>query len=151
MCIKKILLEVFMVRYLFLVIGGLFLFSGCYVKQNVSPVDSVKTKDICIIKNISDDHDIVGAYTRALQSKGYKVAVKHSTESTNVCPLSTTFHAIWGFNRGVYLSFLRLSVYQDGKAIGEALYDVQGGWASEISKRKKAEDTVIELVNRLYP
>ncbi|MDR3346149.1 MAG: hypothetical protein LBS73_03145 [Campylobacteraceae bacterium] len=140
-----------MVRYLFLIVGGMLLFSGCYVKQNVSPVDSVKTKDICIIKNIYDDHDIVGAYTRALQSKGYKVTVKQSTESNNVCPLTTSFNVHWGFSRGVYLSLLHLYVYQNGKSVGEALYDVQGGWASEISKRKKAEDTVIELVNRLYP
>jgi hypothetical protein len=30
-----------------------------------------------------------------------------------------------------------LEVYQNGKAAGEAVYDVKSGWASKISKYKK--------------
>jgi hypothetical protein len=141
-----------MKKYIFIMcIGGLFLFSGCYVKQNIEPVESVAKKDICIIKDIHDEHDIAGAYTRALQAKGYNVTIKKSTDPISVCPLTTNYYVSWGFDKAVYLSYLHLIVYQNGKAEGEALYDVKGGWASKISKYTKAEDTVADLVSKLYP
>jgi hypothetical protein len=138
-------------KYLLLVFSSLLLFSGCYVKQNVEPVVSVAKKEVCIIRSIYDEHDIAGAYTKALQAKGYKVTLKKSVDKINVCPLTTTYSVNWGFDNAVYLSYLHLVVYQNGNKAGEALYDVKSGWASKVSKYKKAEETVTNLVNQLYP
>ncbi|MDR1460272.1 MAG: hypothetical protein LBI78_01315 [Campylobacteraceae bacterium] len=75
---------------------------------------------------------------------------KLSCGNYNVYSLTTTYLVSWGFDNAVYLSYLHLVVYQNGKRAGEALYDVKGGWASKISKYTKAKETVVNLVSQLY-
>jgi len=133
-----------------LIVISLF-FSACSIKQEVNPVvTNVTEKKVCIIENKAVKKGFLVAYKEALEAKKYIVEVLDDNASLNSCKLSSDYIARWSWDIGVYMSFAKIKVYDDGKIVGTAEYDSRRAFRP-VSKFIDAETKVKELVEKLFP
>jgi capsid portal protein len=130
--------------------------SGCSIRQEISPIKAIGTKQVCIIENptIVEDPAVkqgfLDAYESALIAKGYSVKRLAASASTDGCAVTTTYKAGWEWDLSLYMAYAEIDVYSNGKSIGHAVYDSRTGDAN-LAKFINAEKKVAELVNGLYP
>jgi hypothetical protein len=133
-----------------MIVIGLF-FSACSIKQEVNPVvTNVAEKKVCILENKAVKKGFLVAYKEALEEKKYKVEILDENASINSCKLSSEYTARWSWDIGVYMSFAKIKVYDDGKVVGSAEYDSRRAF-SPVRKFINAETKVKELVGELFP
>jgi hypothetical protein len=128
----------------------MFVMSGCFIKQNIKPIASVETKEVCITENPRVKGDFLSAYRQALADKGYQTIVKTERDTTAECGLVSTYTANWNWDFAVYLVYANIKVTKDGALQGEATYNARRA-GGRFDKFIKAENKIRELVNQLYP
>jgi len=87
-------------------------------------------------------------YRAALQEKGFTVKQLPPASNPSDCHLSTQYIAQWKWNLTIYMSYVEIKVYEDGRMIGKALYDAR---IAGLDKYINAEDKIREMVNELFP
>jgi hypothetical protein len=110
----------------------------------VSPVAKFEGKEVCIIENPRVRKGFLEAYRNALANKGYEVRLLPASAQLSACLITSQYMALWGFD--TFASYLRLAdikVYNKSNPAGRAVY--RGNLFIN------AEETVQELVNRLFP
>ncbi len=123
---------------------------GCAIHQTVTPVEKLDSKEVCLIENTSVKPGFVGAYRRALETKGYAVRLLPATASINECSITSTYSATWRWDLALYMAYAEIKVYREGRTIGAAKYDSQRGGAN-MGKFIDADKKITELVNQLFP
>ncbi|KXU36297.1 hypothetical protein AXE65_05265 [Ventosimonas gracilis] len=132
-------------------IAGFFALSGC-VSQTIDPVKINPTSppEICMIENATKKvrQGFTDTYRAALQEKGFTVKQLPPASNPSDCHLSTQYIAQWKWNLTIYMSYVEIKVYEDGRMIGKALYDAR---IAGLDKYINAEDKIREMVNELFP
>jgi hypothetical protein len=124
--------------------------SGCAIRQSVTPVGLFEGKQVCIVDNPKVRRGFLEAFKQALVDKGYEVRVLDTSSPLNSCSITATYTANWQWDVAVYMAYAAISVFHNGKTVGEAIYDTRGGDAN-MGKFIKAEEKVRELVKQLFP
>jgi len=91
-----------------------------------------------------------GTYRAALQEKGFTVKQLPPASNPSDCHLSTQYMARWKWDLALYMSYAEITVYEDGRPAGKALYDARKAGLA-LTKFISAEDKIRELVNALFP
>ena len=126
------------------------MFSGCAIRQTVSPIDKFEGAQVCIVQNPKVKEGFLVAFKQVLIDKGYEVRVLEPSSSLDTCPITSTYTANWHWDMSVYMVYAAIKVYKNAKTAGEAIYDSRGGGAN-MGKFINAEEKVRELVNQLFP
>jgi hypothetical protein len=123
--------------------------AACSATQEVAPLASVESREVCIVENGAVRPDFLNAYRSNLAELGYQVQIYFSERAArSACAMVSTYDAEWAFERfstsSVYMSEAEIRVYQDGQLAGSAVYD---------SPRRSAdaEPKIRELVQELFP
>jgi len=136
------------------ILGMVFLsifFTGCSIKQEVKSIDSLDSKEVCIIKNDKVRDTFLEVYRNTLENKNYKVIVKEKNSNDDqVCSIKSTYIANWRWDLAMYMAYAKISVFQNDKLVGEALYDSLSGGAN-MGKFINADNKIKELIEELYP
>ena len=128
----------------------LFVLFGCSIRQEIRPVSNIKTEEICIIEAPAVRAGFIKIYKEILQKMGYSYKIVSSNSSFNVCKVTSTYYALWSWDLALYMSFAEIKVYNDGRLVGEAIYDSRGGGLNP-NKFIKGENKIRELVMELFP
>jgi hypothetical protein len=133
-----------------IICSGLIL-SGCtlYVPpkaiQNVTPVEPLGSKEICIVENPKVKPHFLEVYQQVMENKGYTITILEPNETAISCPITSTYIARWGFNGfAAFLKHVTIYVFKDGYLKGEVYYDNQGNFVN-------GEEKLTELLNQLFP
>ncbi len=130
---------------------AVILLQGCSIKQNITPVTEMKSKQVCVIENPAVNREgFLEAYRTSLTQKGYGFKLLAADASTTACPVVSTYTANWQWDLALYMSYAEIKVYSNGKQAGEAVYDSRAG-SGNMSKFIKGKEKVNELVNKLFP
>ena len=132
-----------------LVLIGL-LVSGCTISQRIEPVPPLSTAEICIIENPDVREGFIETYRRVLESKNFQIKMLPKTATPRDCRQASTYTANWRWDLLLYLAFVDINVFADGKSVGRAIYDSLGG-SGNMSKFINAEKKITELVDQLFP
>jgi len=124
--------------------------AGCAINQSVEPNTSVVSGEICIIENPDVRARFLEVYQRELEQKGYKTRVIPATATLFDCPQVSRYTANWRWDVALYLAFADISVYEDGKRVGHAVYDSLQG-SMNLGKFVHGESKIVELVDQLFP
>jgi hypothetical protein len=138
-----------MIQQSLLLSVGLLL-AGCSIHQNVTAVPKLTNNELCIIQNPDVRESFLDAYQRALEGKNLKTRVLPQTATPRDCPQASTYTANWRWDLALYLAFVDINIFQDGKSVGRAVYDSLGG-GGNLSKFIDAEKKINELVDLLFP
>lgn len=130
----------------------LLLVVGCSIVQEIKPVSpaDLAARTICVVQNTSVRKEFLEAYKQALEQKGFVVTLLEPNAGITQCPLTTTYTANWRWDLALYLAYARMTVFRDGKQVGQATYDALLG-GGRLDKFIKADEKVRELVNQLFP
>lgn len=129
---------------------GAAVLSGCAIHQNVRPVERLEAKQVCIVENSAVRAGFYESYKRALVAKGYEVRQLPADASLIECRITSTYTANWRWDLALYLAFVEIKVYDNGKPVGEAKYDSTHG-GGNMNKFIDADKKINELVNQLFP
>ncbi len=138
------------VKFTTIFIASIVLFTGCSIKQEVDPVTTIKKKEICIINNPPVRQGFLATYRKVLTNKGYKVKIIAANSPLDTCKNVSTYMGRWSWDVGIYMSYAKIEVFQNGQRIGNVLYDSRSGSAN-MSKFVNGNDKITELVNQLFP
>lgn len=136
-------------KQLLLLIIGLFVM-GCTIHQKVDPVPKLAEAEICIVQNPDVRESFLETYQRALEGKNFKTRILPHTATPKECRQASTYTANWRWDLALYLAFVDINVFADGKSVGRAIYDSLGG-GGNLSKFIDAEKKIYELVDQLFP
>jgi hypothetical protein len=89
-------------------------------------------------------------YTAQLRSKGFQTRELPPGSPPANCALSTTYIGTWSWDLALYMSFADIQVFENGRRIGQALYDSTSGGA-RMGKFIDAQRKIIEMTNQLFP
>lgn len=126
--------------------------SGCSIKQTVTPVafSGVQATEICMIPAEGLRAGFNSTYTAQLRNKGFQTReLPPGTPPAN-CALSTTYIGQWSWDMALYMSYADIQVFENGRQIGQALYDSTSGGA-RMGKFIDAQTKIIEMTNQLFP
>ncbi|MBJ2216528.1 hypothetical protein HU730_022460 [Pseudomonas sp. SWRI22] len=126
--------------------------TGCSITQTVTPVpaSTVHSPEICMIPAAGLREGFNTTYTAQLRSKGFQTReLPPGTPPAN-CALSTTYIGTWSWDMALYMSFADIQVFENGRRIGQALYDSTSGGA-RMGKFIDAQSKIIEMTNQLFP
>jgi len=129
-----------------------FTLAGCTIKQTVDAPELSPHLDpeICLIPAKGVRQGFTDVYTANLESKGFKVTLLRPGASPSRCPLSTTYIGTWHWDAALYMNFADIRVYENGRKVGQALYDSRSG-SGRPDKFINAENKINELVDQLFP
>ncbi|WP_296001665.1 Sbal_3080 family lipoprotein [Rugamonas sp.] len=136
-------------RSVLLFISGVAL-SGCAIQQTVKPVEHFADQQVCVIENPAVREGFVESYRHALETKGYVARQLPATASIIECPITSTYTANWRWDLAMYMSYADIKVYNNGKPIGEAVYDSRHA-GGNMGKFINADHKITELVDQLFP
>ena len=126
------------------------LLTGCAIKQDVEPAPTTQGSEICIIENPDVRATFLEVYRRELEKKGFKTRVIPTTSTLFDCPQTSRYTANWRWDFALYLAFVDISVYEDGKRVGHVVYDsLQGEF--NFGKFVHGETKIVELIDQLFP
>jgi hypothetical protein len=108
------------------------------------------THELCIIDNPNVRSTFLEEYRRVLSAKGYQTKVLDKSASVDDCPITSTYTANWRWDLAMYMAFAQITVYANGKKVGDALYDSLSG-SGNLGKFISAETKIRELVDQLFP
>lgn len=137
-------------KRLILTASALVGLSGCAIHQQVQPLPSVASREICIIENNEVRGGFLRAYQDALSSKNYVIRVLPPQSALDSCLLTSTYTANWRWDLALYMAYADITVYRNGQVYGNARYDAKRGSAN-MNKFIDADQKIAELVNELYP
>ena len=126
-----------------------FVFVGCAIHQRVEPVPRLESREICIVNNPNVREGFLAAYQRVLTAKGLRAKLLDQSALPDACPLTSTYTANWR-DLALYMAFADITVYSNGKKVGQAIYDSLGG-GGNLGKFINAEEKIKELVDQLFP
>lgn len=132
------------------IVPVMLLLTGCAIHQEIEPAAGARSGEICIIENPDVRDRFLEVYVRELENKGYKVRVIPAKSTLFECPQVSRYTANWRWDVLLYLAFVDISVYEDGKRVGHVVYDSLQGSAN-LGKFVHGESKIVELVNLLYP
>jgi hypothetical protein len=140
-------------RRLLVLFPLLGLLSACSIVQEVKPVamTSLPVREICVVENPDVREGFLEAYRQALEGKGLTVKLLKAGAGVTQCPLTSTYTANWRWDLVMYMAFAEMTIYQDGRPVGKALYDSLMGGGRIDKKFINAEEKIRELVNQLFP
>lgn len=126
--------------------------TGCSITQTVNPVPSsnVHSPEICMIPAAGLREGFNTTYTAQLRSKGFQTRELPPGSPPANCALSTTYIGTWSWDLALYMSFADIQVFENGRRIGQALYDSTSGGA-RMGKFIDAQSKIIEMTNQLFP
>jgi len=140
-----------MLNKILLVIVFIVVFSGCSIKQEVEPLSiTTQEKMICLIEDKAVRSGFLLAYMDVLKSKDYTVKLLPKGTALDSCNLLSTYMGKWSWDGAIYLALAEIYVYENGEAVGTALYDSRSGGLS-LAKFVNGETKIKELVNQLFP
>lgn len=73
----------------------IMLFSACSIKQEVNPLTSLTTKEICIVNNPTVRDGFLATYSHELTKKGYSPKVISVNSPLNSCKIVSTYIGKW--------------------------------------------------------
>lgn len=129
----------------------ILLLSACSIKQEVKPVTITTDKKICIIEDKAVRAGFLETYRNVLTQKGFNIQLLEKDASLDSCKIVSTYMGKWSWDLAIYLAFAEIEVYEDGKLIGNVLYDSTSGAGNVFKKFVNGEKKITELVNQLFP
>lgn len=136
-------------RRIILVFASVALVS-CTITQKVDPVTQPPAAEVCIIEDPAVREGFLEEYKAALNTLGYEVRLLPKGTSLDACPVTSTYLAKWSWDVTIYMSYVRLEVFVDGRPAGKAVYDATRG-GGNMKKFIDAEPKIRELVAELFP
>jgi len=133
-------------------IACVFALSGC-ITQTVEPLKTTQIlpPEICMIAQSKGVRkSFTDTYRAALQEKGFTVKQLPIASNPSDCYLSTQYIARWTWDLTIYMSYVEIKVYEEGRLAGKALYDARKAGLA-LTKYIRAENKVRELVDELFP
>ena len=126
--------------------------SGCSIKQTVTPValSAARSPEICMIPAEGLRAGFNTTYTAQLRSKGFQTRELPPGTTPGSCALSTTYIGQWSWDLALYMSYADIQVFENGRQVGQALYDSTSGGA-RMGKFIDAQSKIIEMTNQLFP
>lgn len=124
--------------------------SACSITQTVDPIEDVFSREICVIENTAVKSGFIAELKNSLHAKNFTVRTLSGDATTNDCPTVATYTARWSWDLTIYMSYAEITVFQDGRLAGRALYDATSG-GGRLDKFVDAEPKIRELVNQLFP
>lgn len=118
--------------------------AGC-VSTQVTKAPRIPDKTVCIVDNPAVRVAFRDAYERQVRAKGYETKI---VASNTDCPTTSTYTASYGFHWGVYLASAHLTIYSNGRQIGDATYHAP--YVSP-AKHGHVEGKIEALVAQLFP
>jgi len=128
---------------------------GCTLKHAVQPVKdgliAPGPQKITIIRDnavrFAGFHDSI---VKALVGCGFTVESVPQGTAYGKLPLAITYTANWSWDLDLYLSYAHIQLFQDGKVIGDGLYDATWGGLN-LGKWIHADIEVQKLVYDMFP
>jgi hypothetical protein len=129
-----------------------FVLTGCSIKQTVTPValSTTQSPEICMIPAEGLRTGFNTTYTAQLRSKGFHTRELPSGSPPASCALSTTYIGKWSWDMALYMSYADIQVFENGRQVGQALYDSTSGGA-RMGKFIDAQSKIVEMTNQLFP
>ena len=126
--------------------------TGCSITQTVTPVSlsTTQSPEICTIPAEGLREGFNTTYTAQLRSKGFHTRELPPGSPPASCALSTTYIGKWSWDMALYMSFAQIQVFENGRQVGQALYDSTSGGA-RMGKFIDAQNKIIEMTNQLFP
>ncbi|MBF6031113.1 hypothetical protein ICY20_25505 [Pseudomonas sp. P115] len=126
--------------------------TGCSIKQTVTPVTftSAPAPQICMIPAEGLRAGFNTTYTAQLRSKGFQTRELPPGTPPASCALATTYIGQWSWDMALYMSYADIQVFENGRRIGQALYDSTSGGA-RMGKFIDAQSKIIEMTDQLFP
>lgn len=126
--------------------------AGCSIKQTVTPVafSGAQAPQICLIPAEGLRAGFNAAYTAQLRSKGFETRELPPGTPPASCALATTYIGQWSWDMALYMSYADIQVFENGRRVGQALYDSTSGGA-RMGKFIDAQAKIIEMTNQLFP
>ncbi len=138
-------------KYVLIIVLFSVFFTGCSIKQEVKSIKNLDSKEVCIVKNDKVRDTFLETYRSTLEGKNYKVIIKErNSDDLQTCFVKSTYVANWRWDLAMYMAYAKISVFQNDKLIGEALYDSLSGGAN-MGKFINADNKIRELIEELYP
>lgn len=134
------------------VVAAALMMVGCSIKQTVDApeINPQLAPEICLIPAKGVRQGFTDVYTANLESKGFTVHLLRAGASPSRCPLATTYIGTWNWDAALYMNFADIRVYENGRKVGQALYDSRDG-GGRPDKFISAENKINELVDQLFP
>jgi hypothetical protein len=124
---------------------------ACTITQRVMPVPPDLQDEVCIIENPAVRPGFVAEYQSALGARGYRHRMLPEDARSSDCLITSTYIGRWSWDMALYMSYAEIKVYNDGRLVGEALYDSTHGGGRIFEKFIDAEPKIQELVAELFP
>lgn len=126
--------------------------TGCSITQTVTPVafTGAQAPEICMIPAEGLRAGFNTTYTAQLRSKGFQTRELRPGSPPASCALSTTYIGQWSWDLALYMSYADIQVFENGRQVGQALYDSTSGGA-RMGKFIDAHSKIIEMTNQLFP
>lgn len=124
--------------------------AACSITQTVNPILEMNSGEVCVIENSAVRHGFIVELRNSLQAKNFAVRTLDPLATTNACHTVVTYNARWRWDLTIYMAYAEISVYQEGRMAGNALYDATSG-SGRLDKFVDAEPKIRELVNELFP
>jgi hypothetical protein len=131
-------------------VGAALLVSGCSITQDITPVTTMSANTICIIENPATRATFLAEYERVLQNRGFDTRRLPAGSTNRDCPMTTTYVARWSWDLTIYMSYVELHVFDEGRLTGHVEYDARRG-GGRMDKFVDAETKIGELVTELFP
>jgi hypothetical protein len=122
---------------------------GCAIHQRIDPVPRLESRELCIVNNPNVREGFLATYQAALTARGFRTKVLEPTAAPDACPLTSTYTANWRWDLALYMAFADITIYSNGKKVGQAVYDSLGG-GGNLGKFINAEEKIKELVDLLF-
>lgn len=131
---------------------GCITLAGCSIKQTVTPVafSGDQAPQICLIPAEGLRAGFNATYTAQLRSKGFETREMPPGTPPASCALATTYIGQWSWDMALYMSYADIQVFENGRRVGQALYDSTSGGA-RMGKFINAQAKIIEMTNQLFP
>lgn len=126
--------------------------AGCSIKQTVTPValSGAQGPEICMIPAEGLRTGFNTTYTAQLRNKGFQTRELQPGSPPSSCALSTTYIGQWSWDMALYMSYADIQVFENGRQVGQALYDSTSGGA-RMGKFIDAQSKIIEMTHQLFP
>jgi len=125
--------------------------SGCAtIDQKIRPISQISNDEVCIIENPKVQPGFLNQFKKTLEENGYKHKILPENSGFKDCNIISIYTANWAWDLALYMAYAKISVYQAGQPLGNAVYDARKAGLNS-DKFVRGHEKVDELVSQLFP
>ena len=100
--------------------------SGCAtIDQKIRPISQISNDEVCIIENPKVQPGFLNQFKKTLEENGYKHKILPENSGFKDCNIISIYTANWAWDLALYMAYAKISVYQAGQPLGNAVYDAR--------------------------